>query len=330
MKTVSALLFSALAATGYAHTIFQKVSVNGVDQGELVGVRAPSTNNPTYDVTTSAISCNSNLNQPVSSAVINIPAGAKVGAWWEHVIGGPQGANDPDNPIASSHKGPVQVYLAKVSNAGTADPTGLTWFKISSDGLTNGQWGVDNMIAGGGWNYFTIPSCLASGNYLMRVEIIALHNAYSSKGAQFYMSCANINIQNGGSYTPTSGILLPGGYSQSDPGILLNIYGPSGAPDNGGKPYTPPGPAVITCPAGGSSPPPTTTTTTAAATTTTKSVAPTTLTTSSKPATSTTPSSGSGAPLYGQCGGTGWTGPTTCASGKCVASSAYYSQCLPS
>jgi hypothetical protein len=36
------------------------------------------------------------------------------------------------------------------------------------------------------------------------------------------------------------------------------------------------------------------------------------------------------APIYGQCGGQGWTGATTCASGSiCVVSNAYYSQCLP-
>ncbi|KDR72633.1 hypothetical protein GALMADRAFT_158823 [Galerina marginata CBS 339.88] len=36
------------------------------------------------------------------------------------------------------------------------------------------------------------------------------------------------------------------------------------------------------------------------------------------------------APLYGQCGGTGWAGATTCVSGSaCVVSNAYYSQCLP-
>jgi len=35
-------------------------------------------------------------------------------------------------------------------------------------------------------------------------------------------------------------------------------------------------------------------------------------------------------PLYGQCGGIGWTGATTCVSGStCTFSSAYYSQCLP-
>ncbi|KXJ90224.1 endoglucanase type F [Microdochium bolleyi] len=36
------------------------------------------------------------------------------------------------------------------------------------------------------------------------------------------------------------------------------------------------------------------------------------------------------APLYGQCGGQGWTGPTTCVSGAtCQASNQWYSQCLP-
>lgn len=52
----------------------------------------------------------------------------------------------------------------------------------------------------------------------------------------------------------------------------------------------------------------------------------TTTTTSAK---SGSTGSGSGcAALYGQCGGTGWTGPTCCSSGTCKASGSYYSQCL--
>lgn len=35
-------------------------------------------------------------------------------------------------------------------------------------------------------------------------------------------------------------------------------------------------------------------------------------------------------PEWGQCGGIGWTGPTTCVAGTtCVESNPYYSQCLP-
>ncbi|QRV72290.1 beta-1,4-D-glucan cellobiohydrolase [Ceratobasidium sp. AG-Ba] len=55
---------------------------------------------------------------------------------------------------------------------------------------------------------------------------------------------------------------------------------------------------------------------------------PATTSTSSAPATTTTASTG-GAAHYAQCGGIGWTGPTTCVSPyTCVKSNDYYSQCL--
>ncbi|KAL6852129.1 endoglucanase-5 [Trichoderma novae-zelandiae] len=52
---------------------------------------------------------------------------------------------------------------------------------------------------------------------------------------------------------------------------------------------------------------------------------------SSPPATTSKPPSGGGQQtLYGQCGGAGWTGPTTCqAPGTCKVQSQWYSQCLP-
>jgi len=300
-----------LAAAANAHTIFQRVSVNGADQGLLTGLRAPSSNNPITNVGDGGFACNNGDSS--SSTIITIPAGAKVGALWQHVIGGAQFANDPDNPIASSHHGPIQAYLAKVSNAQTTPSTGLAWFKVASDGLNGGKWGVDNMVANAGWSYFNMPTCIAPGNYLLRVEIAALHNAYSSGGAQFYVSCAQINVTGSGTFTPSSTVSFPGAYSASDPGILINIYGTGGAADNGGKPYTPPGPAVISC-AGSTNGTPTPTS---------SSKAP-----SSSSKTSSAGSTGT-APLYGQCGGQGWTGATTCASGTCKFSSQYYSQCLP-
>lgn len=155
-----------------------------------------------------------------------------------------------------------------------------------------------------------MPTCIAPGNYLMRAEIIALHNAGSSQGAQFYIGCAQINVTGGGSTTPSSTVSFPGAYSASDPGILISIYGAGGTTDNGGRAYKIPGPSVFTCSGsgggsgGGGSTQPT------------------------QPPTNGG-GSGTGAPLYGQCGGQGWTGPTTCASGTCKASNQYYSQCLP-
>lgn len=110
MKTGSIL--AALVASASAHTIFQKVSVNGADQGQLKGIRAPANNNPVTDVMSSDIICNAVTMK--DSNVLTVPAGAKVGHWWGHEIGGASGPNDADNPIASSHKGefPPIFFLA--------------------------------------------------------------------------------------------------------------------------------------------------------------------------------------------------------------------------
>ncbi|KAG8904493.1 hypothetical protein FRC01_008706, partial [Tulasnella sp. 417] len=66
----------------------------------------------------------------------------------------------------------------------------------------------------------------------------------------------------------------------------------------------------------------TTTTTTKTSTTTSKTTTTTTKTSTSASATGTVAA-------YGQCGGIGYTGPTTCVSGwTCVYSNDYYSQCI--
>lgn len=41
MKTTAFVTAVLLAGSASAHTIFQKLYVNGVDQGELTGIRAP-------------------------------------------------------------------------------------------------------------------------------------------------------------------------------------------------------------------------------------------------------------------------------------------------
>ncbi|KAF9270407.1 Oligoxyloglucan reducing end-specific cellobiohydrolase [Marasmius fiardii PR-910] len=89
----------------------------------------------------------------------------------------------------------------------------------------------------------------------------------------------------------------------------------------------------------GSAPPPTstakptsTTTTTTSSNTskTTTSTSQTTRTTTTTTSTSAPPTSTGTQVAYGQCGGIGWTGPTTCVSGyHCVIGNPYYSQCVP-
>ncbi|KAK4165591.1 glycoside hydrolase [Cladorrhinum sp. PSN259] len=244
MKVSSA--FIAFVAVASGHTIFQKVSVNGQDQGQLKGVRAPSSDYPLMNVNDANFACNTGI-QFKDNTIITIPAGARVGAWWGHVIGGAQSANDADNPIARSHKGPIMVYLAKVDNAATAGTTGHRWFKVAESGLNGGVWAVDNMISNGGWHYFNMPSCVAPGDYLMRVELIALHSAGSAGQAQFYMECAQIRITGSGTKTGENFVSFPGAYKADHPGIRVNIYDNSGNPNGGGRPYQIPGPAVLAC-----------------------------------------------------------------------------------
>lgn len=88
-----------------------------------------------------------------------------------------------------------------------------------------------------------IPSCLASGEYLLRVEHLGLHSASSAGGAQFYVACAQIDVSGGGSFTaPTSSLVsFPGAYSPSDPGILFQLYWP--IPTS----YVNPGPEPVSC-----------------------------------------------------------------------------------
>ncbi|KAK0385644.1 hypothetical protein NLU13_6821 [Sarocladium strictum] len=237
----------ALAVAVQGHAIFQELSVNGQRMGSLVGLRAPNQNNPVQDVTQSGITCG--VVALKDSNVVTVPAGAKVGAWYQHVIGGAQYPGDVDNPIAASHKGPLTAWLTKVDNAASASHDNKQWFKVAEENFNTGsrKWAVDTLLSQDGWWYFTLPSCIAPGQYLLRVELIALHSAYSSKGAQFYTSCAQIQVTGSGNFSPGTTQTFPGAYQQNDPSIQLSIYGTSGGPDNNGKAYQAPGMRPITC-----------------------------------------------------------------------------------
>ncbi|KAI9163829.1 putative endo-beta-1,4-glucanase D [Paramyrothecium foliicola] len=255
MKHFSILTSLALAASVQGHAILQvglldlsvAISVNGQNQGQLTGLRAPNNNNPVQNVNSNDIVCGQS--GYTNSKVITVPAGARVGHYWQHVLGGPQFPGDADNPIAASHKGPITAWLAKVSNAASSSHQGLQWFKIAEDNLdtNSGLWGVDRMLQGGGWHYFNVPQCIAPGQYLLRIELLALHSAGSSGGAQFYGSCAQIQVTGSGNFNPSQTVSLPGAYKQNDPSIQISIYGNTGKPDNNKRAYQAPGPRPISC-----------------------------------------------------------------------------------
>ncbi|KAL0959876.1 hypothetical protein HGRIS_011545 [Hohenbuehelia grisea] len=128
--------------------------------------------------------------------------------------------------IGGNHFGPMIIYLAKVSDAKTAVGSSAKWFKVSQMGLvSNNPDYFGNQVLNDNCGHYTfkIPSGIAPGNYLLRAETIALHTAGGVGGAQFYLSCFQINVGGSGTATP-SGVSLPGAYSSNDPGILVNIY----------------------------------------------------------------------------------------------------------
>lgn len=320
MKTYLALTaLISLVTSVAAHTIFQEVHVNGVSQGHTVGIRVPEYDGPISDVNSNDIICNGGINpyrKPVSTKIIDVPAGARVTAEWHHTLRGAE-PNNPSDPIDPSHKGPVMVYLAQVPSATQTSVTGLKWFKIYHDGLEGGVWGVDKLIRNKGKMDFTIPTCIPSGEYLMRVELIALHGAQGYPGAQFYMECAQIRISGGGNVSPPT-VSFPGAYKGTDPGVRVNIY-------SGLTSYTIPGPSVFVCPAG-SGP-----TQTAVPTTVTQNPVPTTSSAVTTTVVAPTPSAPAGptVPKFGQCGGQGYSGVTQCGAGQvCTKLNDFYSQCL--
>jgi hypothetical protein len=73
---------------------------------------------------------------------------------------------------------------------------------------------------------FTIPAATPSGDYLFRVEHIALHSASAAGGAQFYISCGQITVTGGGSGTLAPLVAFPDTYSATDPVLLIDIYYP--------------------------------------------------------------------------------------------------------
>jgi len=231
------LLYSVALYTGLAqaHYNFPSIIYNGVTTTAWEYVR-PWTNyyayNPVTDVTSTAIRCNVNGDSIFANSTLPVKAGSTIGF-----------TANPD----IYHPGPLLAYMAKVPSGKTAqnwDGSGSVWFKIFQQGPvfpTTGDalvWPTNNPDAT--TVSFTIPSATPNGDYLFRVEHIGLHVAQSSGGAQFYLSCGQVTVTNGGSGTPSPLVAFPGAYKATDPGILIDIYYP--LPTS----YTPPGPAVWT------------------------------------------------------------------------------------
>jgi hypothetical protein len=66
----------------------------------------------------------------------------------------------------------------------------------------------------------TIPSCIAPGEYLLRIEQLGIHNPGSPP--QFYISCAQIKVTGGGSKSLSPTTKIPGHVKSTDPGYTVS------------------------------------------------------------------------------------------------------------
>lgn len=100
----------------------------------------------------------------------------------------------------------------------------LTTYAITDAGL---QWAT--YIPGtSGIQNFTVdlPTDLPAGDYLFRAEHIAVHAAEEVGGAQFYIGCAQLTVTGSGAGTPSPVASIPGEYTGTEAGLVLDIYYP--------------------------------------------------------------------------------------------------------
>ncbi|PPQ67211.1 hypothetical protein CVT26_007284 [Gymnopilus dilepis] len=225
-KTLAIAL--SLATLVASHYTFPDLIIGGKNSGDWVNIRQTNNFNsqaPVTDVNSTDFRCYTSQTNAVAQTA-SVAAGSSIGIM-------------ADGPIY--HPGVINVYMAKAPNNNVAswDGSGSVWFKVFQiSAVTDGG----STITFPGTNIqtvnFTLPKALPSGQYLIRVEQIALHVASTYGGAQFYLSCAQVQVTNGGNGTPGPLVAIPGVYTGYEPGILLNIYYP--VP----KTYIQPGPAV--------------------------------------------------------------------------------------
>lgn len=204
------------------------------------------------------------------------------------------------------HPGPLTIHMSKAPGDVRQYRGDGDWFKVhqmiickppSGGYLSDQDWCT--------WDQstvsFTLPRDTPPGQYLVRIEHIALHGA-SDGHTEFYYECAQIEVGGNGNGQPGPMVKIPGLYDSEDPALRFWIYGvPSYPYTNIGKHSVWTGGQSN---GGGNS--------------------------GGGGNTGGGGNSGGGgkAPLYGQCGGKGWTGPTSCSEGTCKASNEWYSQCV--
>ncbi|KAG9236394.1 family 61 glycoside hydrolase [Amylocarpus encephaloides] len=235
MKIFPTLLCLSAAAVDVvsAHYRFMSLTINGTKTADYQYVRQNNNyQDPIEAINNWNMRCNAGALQGLKTKTAQVEAGQTLGFSLDRMI---------------FHPGPLQTWISRstVPDVSQYDGSG-EWVKIQSDDakvqgtvLSWPNWYITE------YN-FTLPASIAPGQYLIRAEHIGLHLAQEAGRAQFFVSCAQVQVTGSGTNIPTGGIRIPGDpvaylprdYQATDPGIMLDI--------NHATSYTAPGPAVWT------------------------------------------------------------------------------------
>ncbi|KAK0612535.1 glycosyl hydrolase family 61-domain-containing protein [Bombardia bombarda] len=216
--------------------MYQGVFVNGVDQGTFRAIRTPAyngppprgyANSPVKDLSSIDLRCNVLGDRQVPHT-IKVAPGDNLTFDWHH-----NNRTAADDVIDQSHHGPAMVYLSP--DPPTEDSFVKIWqkgkFELGATAHAPGKWATTaDIAANNGHMNVRVPAGLKAGHYLIRAEMIALHEADASyekvpmRGAQFYPNCVQIEVTGDGTVELPAGVSFPGAYKYSDPGVLHDVY----------------------------------------------------------------------------------------------------------
>ncbi len=162
MKGIYSLLGLSLAASqASAHYIFWQLSIGSTQYAEYQYIRENTNyNSPVTDLTSDDLRCNVGANGS-TTATITVQAGAQFTFTLDTAV---------------YHQGPISIYMSKAPGAASDYDGSGPWFKIYDWGpiFSNGQatWNLADTYT------YNIPTCIPNGDYLLRIQSLAIHNPW--------------------------------------------------------------------------------------------------------------------------------------------------------
>ncbi|PKS11178.1 hypothetical protein jhhlp_002939 [Lomentospora prolificans] len=247
MRSLANLFVASAVAvnTVAAHYIFQQFSSDGTQYPAWQYIRRnPSPewlqNSPVTDLASKDLRCNVGGDVSNGTETLTVKAGSEFTFTLDTAV---------------YHQGPISLYMSKAPGAVEDYDGSGPWFKIFDWGTPVRRQLADEDLVHPKHPYMHPRRRIPPPNPIPRHPQPrrpatgkqatqgppghCLTN--SNAGPQFYISCAQINVIDGGSKEPSPTALIPGAFKATDPGYTANIY--SG--DMSG--YVVPGPSVFSC-----------------------------------------------------------------------------------